>query len=103
MYHQGKDQINIRAFNKNISVDKLYKIAFNSDRKKMTVLVKYNQHYFVMTKGAESVLRKSSSNKLSSFFEQNYKRYDELGYRTLFTGIKLLSEREFFSFQQKML
>lgn len=81
----------IRAFDKDIAVDRLYKIPFNSTRKKMSVLVKYKENYFMMTKGAESILRKSSTEKLSSFFEENYKRYDDLGYRTLFTGIKLLS------------
>lgn len=35
----------------------------------MSVLVKYNGYYFLMTKGAESVLRNSSTNKLGSFFE----------------------------------
>ena len=64
----------------------------------MSVLVKYKEYYFLMSKGAESVLRKCSINKLSPFFEQNYKRYDDLGYRTLFTGIKLLSEREYQNF-----
>lgn len=69
----------------------------------MSVLIKYNDKYFLMVKGAESELRKSSINKLSSFFEDNYKRYDELGYRTLFAGIKLLSEQEYQEFNRKML
>ena len=69
----------------------------------MSVLIKYKDKYFLMVKGAESELRKSSINKLSSFFEDNYKRYDELGYRTLFAGIKLLSEQEYQEFNRKML
>lgn len=87
----------LKIHNKQIIVELLNIIEFNSDRKRMTVIIRLpNNQIKVLCKGADSVLkpRLVPDNSVSPTFE-DLEKYGRMGLRTLLITSKDLSSSEY--------
>ena len=75
---------------------------FNSDRKRMSVVVRSNGMIKMYIKGADSIIksRLSSENKLNLDDELN--RFSRIGLRTLLIGMRIISEAEYNHFRKNV-
>ena len=88
------------------NIEILHILAFSSDRKRESVIIKINNIIKMYIKGADSVIeerlhRKSNKEILNkSKYFVDY--FSSQGYRTLFVGMKILSENEFQIFNNEI-
>lgn len=99
-----RSQKYIKVFNEITGEEEVYEILrefpFDSDRKRMTLIVKYNGAYILMCKGADSIMLPRMSQD-----EENYRTFPKImrelsnfakeGLRTLVVCQRELSEKEF--------
>lgn len=64
---------------------RLYEIPFDSNRKLMTVVVKYDGRYYAITKGSLEAMRSAENFTL---FEKQYRLYTKRGLRVLALSVK---------------
>jgi phospholipid-transporting ATPase len=80
-------------------------IEFNSDRKRLSVVVRDNDKIKLYIKGADTEIKKKlSKNTRSQFLDQanTYVEYfSNKGFRTLFVAMKLLDEKEYEEWNKK--
>ena len=81
------------------NIEVLHILAFSSDRKRESVIIKYNNIIKMYIKGADSVieerLHKNSNKEILNQSKHFVDYFSSQGYRTLFVGMKILSENEF--------
>lgn len=75
---------------------------FNSDRKRMSVVVRSNGMIKMYIKGADSIIksRLSKENRLNLDDELN--RFSRIGLRTLLIGMRIISEAEYTQFRRNV-
>lgn len=68
----------------------------------MSVVIEFQGHYYLMTKGADSSVAdraiNGKSEKLPQSFSEHVDAYLEMGLRVMFMGIRLLSKSELDTF-----
>ena len=89
------------------NIELLHVLPFTSDRKRESVIVKYNNNLIRMyIKGADSVieerLHKNSNKEILNKCKYFVDYFNSQGFRTLFVGMKLLSEKEYEQFNQEI-
>ncbi|CAL1151223.1 unnamed protein product [Cladocopium goreaui] len=68
--------------------------AFNSARKRMSVLVKKGSEYLLLVKGADNVMLERAAQRNQTTLEAHLKEFSEEGLRTLVIGCRSLSAEE---------
>ena len=88
------------------NIELLHVLSFTSDRKRESVIVKYKNLIRMYIKGADSVieerLHKNSNNEILNKCKYFVDYFSSQGFRTLFVGMKLLSEQEYEQFNQEI-
>ena len=88
------------------NIELLHVLSFTSDRKRESVIVKYKNLIRMYIKGADSVieerLHKNSNNEILNKCKYFVDYFSSQGFRTLFVGMKLLSEQEYEQFSQEI-
>ena len=88
------------------NIELLHSLSFTSDRKRESVIVKYNNLIRLYIKGADSVieerLHKNSNKEILNKCKYFIDYFSSQGFRTLFVGMKLLSEKEYDHFNQEI-
>ena len=92
------------SFYENIEV--LHNLSFSSDRKRESIIIKFNNIIKMYIKGADSIieerLHKNSNKEILNQSKHFVDYFSSQGYRTLFVGIKILSEREYHIFNNEI-
>ena len=78
--------------NHNYVIEKLFIFKFDSNRKMMSMIIKYDDKYFLMCKGADVSIEENAVYKPEGPFWHQVDKYLEEGLRVMFMGIKLISE-----------
>jgi len=68
--------------------------GFNSDRKRMSILVKHEGEYWVFLKGADSVVMELASGNVAQHLQSDLNAFAQSGLRTLLVARKRLSAAE---------
>ena len=89
------------------NIELLHILPFSSDRKRESVIVRYNNNLIRMyIKGADSVieerLHKNSNKDILNKCKYYVDYFSSQGFRTLFVGMKILSEQEYEHFNQEI-
>ena len=88
------------------NIEILHILAFSSDRKRESVIIKFNNIIKMYIKGADSVieerLHKNSNKEILNQSKYFVEYFSSQGYRTLFVGIKILSEYEYQIFDNEI-
>ena len=84
--------------------EKLSQIEFSSDRKRESIIVKEGNYYKLYIKGADSIIEERlDTNSFPKEILERSKYFVNLfsakGYRTLFVGMRILSQQEYEEFQ----
>ena len=81
-------------------------IPFSSDRKRESVIVKDNNIIKLYIKGADTIieqrLSKDTNNNILSKCQESVNYFSSQGFRTLFVGMKILSQNEYDSFAKNL-
>ena len=81
-------------------------IAFSSDRKRESVIVKDNNMIKLYIKGADSIieerLTQETNKDILEKCKENVNYFSSLGYRTLLVGMKIISQNEYDIFAQNL-
>ncbi|CAD8064402.1 unnamed protein product [Paramecium sonneborni] len=85
-------------------VELLFAFEFNSDRKRMSVIIRQNGIIKLYTKGADSVIkaRLSPNQKYLNGIDQKLDMFSRKGLRTLCLAMRVLSEEQFNQFSKAM-
>ena len=65
---------------------------FNSDRKRMSVVVRSNGMIKMYTKGADSIIKSRLSKENRLNLDDELGRFSRIGLRTLLIGMRIISE-----------
>ena len=88
------------------NIEILHILAFTSDRKRESVIIKYNDIIRMYIKGADSVieerLHKNSNKEILIKNKYFVDYFSSQGFRTLFVGMKILSENEYLIFNNEI-
>lgn len=89
-----------------LEIEKLFFFNFDSDRKMMSVLVRLQEKYFLMVKGADNTIAERALNgntdQLPSYFTECIDFYLEAGLRVMFVAVKVLSKEECTKFLEEV-
>ena len=88
--------------NENIEIEKMFVNKFNSDRKMMSVVIRFRGKIILLAKGADNVIYKKCNNEMSDHFKDDVNYYLEKGLRILFMAVRLISEEEFTTFKENL-
>ena len=87
-------------------IEVLHILTFSSDRKRESVIIKYNNIIKMYIKGADSVieerLSKNSNREILDKCKYFVDYFSSQGFRTLFVGMKILSENEYQIFNDEI-
>ena len=93
-----------KSFYKNIEV--LHILAFTSDRKRESVIIKFDNIIRMYIKGADYIieerLHKNSNKDILNKSKYFVDYFSSQGYRTLLVGMKILSENEYQIFNNEI-
>lgn len=84
------------------TVQLLEVFPFNSDRKRMSVIIKEKGLIKIYTKGADSIVKARVSPKSELNLDSELLEFSRIGLRTLLVGMRIISEQEYQSFKQKV-
>ena len=88
------------------NIEILHILAFSSDRKRESVIIKINKIIKMYIKGADSVieerLHRNSNKEILNKSKYFVDYFSSQGYRTLLVGMKILSENEFQIFNNEI-
>lgn len=73
----------------------LHELAFNSDRKRMSVVVKHKGSIWCITKGADSVMEKLLRTPFDKECASDLNIFSKQGLRTLIVGMRNVAEEEY--------
>lgn len=73
----------------------LHELEFNSDRKRMSVIMRLGSQVYLITKGADSVMEGLLTQPFSEAYKRHLKQFSQLGLRTLVFGFKKV-DRHFY-------
>jgi len=87
-------------------IEKLCLIEFNSDRKRETIIVKDNNLIKLYIKGADSIIEdrlcKDTKPEILEKCKHYVNKFSSQGYRTLYIGMKILTQNEYDIFINKI-
>ncbi|CAD8146015.1 unnamed protein product [Paramecium octaurelia] len=85
-------------------VELLFSFEFNSDRKRMSVIIRHNGVIKLYTKGADAIIkaRLSPNQKYLDGMDQKLDMFSRKGLRTLCLAMRVLSEEQFNQFSRAM-
>jgi phospholipid-transporting ATPase len=87
-------------------MERLCLMEFNSDRKRETVIMRDGEQIKLYIKGADSIIEERLSKDVNKGILQQCKNYvnkfSAQGFRTLFVGMKILTEDEYKIFAEKL-
>lgn len=96
-------RVSINGVNKDFQVLNINE--FNSDRKRMSIILKDGDTYKLYMKGADTEILKKLTDKTDPSFLAQSKRYvdyfSQFGYRTLLVGMKVLDSKEYEDWSKK--
>ena len=75
---------------------------FNSDRKRMSVIVRSGNQIKLYTKGADSIIKSRLSPDQKLNLDSELDRFSKIGLRTLLIGMRLISEQEYSQFKKSV-
>jgi len=88
---------------KTYKVELKFLFEFDSDRKRMSVIIKDNGVYKLLVKGADSIIKSRLSKEKEQiylpFIETELDGFSRIGLRCLLMATKILSEDEYKSFE----
>ena len=92
--------------NSKTNLEILHTFEFNSDRKRMTVILRDNQNRIKLyTKGADTIIKARLSFKAQQPYlkglEKNLEAFSVKGLRTLLVAMRVLSDQEYSDFLKK--
>lgn len=97
-------ELNVRGVRRSLKFHNSFE--FNSDRKRMSVIVSENDVYKLYVKGADSIIKaRLSKNTPQQFLETTndyLTQFSLVGLRTLMMAVKVLSEEEYMLFKQNL-
>eukprot|EP00405_Crypthecodinium_cohnii_P027364 CAMPEP_0206502574 /NCGR_PEP_ID=MMETSP0324_2-20121206/54087_1 /ASSEMBLY_ACC=CAM_ASM_000836 /TAXON_ID=2866 /ORGANISM="Crypthecodinium cohnii, Strain Seligo" /LENGTH=1241 /DNA_ID=CAMNT_0053990811 /DNA_START=18 /DNA_END=3743 /DNA_ORIENTATION=+ len=73
----------------------LHELAFNSDRKRMSVVAKHKGSIWIITKGADSVMEGLLRNPFTDKCAYDLNKFSKQGLRTLIVGMRSIDQTEF--------
>ena len=73
---------------------------FNSDRKRMSVIVRSGNQIKLYTKGADSIIKSRLSSDQKLNLDSELDRFAKIGLRTLLIGMRLISDQEYSQFKK---
>lgn len=79
-------------------VDFMKRFEFDSDRKRMSAIIKDDGVYKVYIKGADSIIKarlKKDSQPYQAYIDQKLTDFSNIGLRTLMMAMKVLSDAEY--------
>ena len=92
-------RLRISSLNKRKELEILQLFEFNSDRKRMSVLVRDKDVIKLYTKGADNIifsrLKKGVDQPFYEIVEEKLEEYSKFGYRTLVYAMKIVSQEEY--------
>lgn len=80
----------------------LYELEFNSDRKRMSVLLKAGDEVWCVTKGADSIMTALIPKALDRYTQDHLQSFSQQGLRTLVVAMKKVSQADFSAWEAKM-
>jgi phospholipid-transporting ATPase len=99
--YKGKDENNIMRIEMNgkgYNYELLHVLEFNSTRKRMSVILKYEDEIILYTKGADSIILDRTDRKATKFIPEtvrNLADYGTIGLRTLLLAERVIPSGEF--------
>lgn len=75
---------------------------FNSDRKRMSIVVKDNGVIKMYSKGADSIIQKRLAREQTFNLDDELTKFSVIGLRTLMIAMRLISEKEYQEFKDKV-
>ena len=99
-------EYNANEINKDILFNKCYLLEFTSERRRMSVIIKNENKYYLYIKGSDNVINNLISPENTTTKEYKYimnkvKEYSQKGLRILLIGYKELTNEEFLEFDNK--
>ncbi|CAK90837.1 unnamed protein product (macronuclear) [Paramecium tetraurelia] len=84
-------------------VELLQQFEFDSNRKRMSVIIKDNGIYKLYIKGADSIIkaRLRPDQPYLGFIQNKLSEFSSIGLRTLLMAMKILSEQEYLAFERQ--
>lgn len=97
---QSTTEIQVRGEKKTFELLDVF--AFDSDRKRMSVIVRTNGMIKMYIKGADSIIksRLSRENKLN--LDEELNMFSRIGLRTLLIGMRIISDAEYREFKRRV-
>lgn len=97
---QSTTEIQVRGEKKTFELLDIF--AFDSDRKRMSVIVRTNGMIKMYIKGADSIIksRLSRENKLN--LDEELNMFSRIGLRTLLIGMRIISDGEYREFKRRV-
>ena len=103
--HKGSDtkqSIIYTKLNTHIIVDKYFTFQFDSNRKMMSIIIKYKEKYLMLVKGADTSIEERLANHPTAQFKACMYNFDVEGLRTMLFAVKLMSKQEVDAFLTKL-
>ncbi|CAD8136462.1 unnamed protein product [Paramecium pentaurelia] len=97
----NEQEFTIRGKQKKVEL--LSQFEFDSNRKRMSVIIKDNGIYKLYIKGADSIIkaRLKPDQPFLGFIQNKLSEFSSIGLRTLLMAMKILSEQEYLAFQKQ--
>ena len=92
------------AFGSKIKIELLYLFEFNSQRKRMSIIIRYQNVIKLLTKGADNIIKaRLDKNKYQIYLDLLSNSLDDFskrGLRTLCFAVRILSDEELKTFSE---
>ncbi|CAD8148969.1 unnamed protein product [Paramecium pentaurelia] len=97
----NEQEFTIRGKQKKVEL--LSQFEFDSNRKRMSVIIKDNGIYKLYIKGADSIIkaRLKPDQPFLEFIQNKLSEFSTIGLRTLLMAMKILSEQEYLAFERQ--
>jgi phospholipid-translocating P-type ATPase (flippase) len=79
----------------------MYELEFNSDRKRMSVVMRHSNEIYVVTKGADSVMEPLLTENFNATYQDHLKQYSQCGLRTLVVAYKKVDKTAFKTWERE--
>ncbi|CAD8048326.1 unnamed protein product [Paramecium sonneborni] len=100
---QSANEQEFTILGKQKRVELLQQFEFDSNRKRMSVIIKDNGVYKLYIKGADSIIkaRLRQDQPFLGFIQNKLQEFSTIGLRTLLMAMKILSEQEYQAFERQ--
>ncbi|CAD8052350.1 unnamed protein product [Paramecium sonneborni] len=100
---QSANEQDFTILGKQKKVELLQQFEFDSNRKRMSVIIRDNGIYKLYIKGADSIIkaRLRPDQPFLGFIQNKLQEFSTIGLRTLLMAMKILSEQEYLEFERQ--